>query len=185
MHQVSNGPRTILNRGRARDAAGHVIVKVIPVNIEVAIVVLRATILGNCERILLVHLPLVARRAVARAVTAAIVPGADGVAAQIVVRVRVVVVGGRVGGVQPAAIPDFLFPRRGSARVLIGGLVGNFAEGLGLVRTEGGLVIVVVAEVGCRVILGRGLRAILKIDRVCCCGGAKRLTFGDSGGTYT
>lgn len=64
---------------------------------------------------------------------------------------------------------------------MIGGLVGNFTEGLGLVRTEGGLVIVVVAEVGCRVILGRGLRAILKIDRVYCCGGAKRLTFGDSG----
>lgn len=64
------GTHTILNRRRAGDAAGHVIVEVIPVNIEIAVVVMRAAILGDRQRILLVHPSLVKQPAVARAAAA-------------------------------------------------------------------------------------------------------------------
>lgn len=49
--------------------------------------------------------------------------------------------------------------------MVVGGLVGNLAESLGVVSAEAGLG--VVADLGGGVVLGRGLRAILEIDRVC------------------
>lgn len=51
------------------------------------------------------------------------------------------------------------------AQVLVGGFVSDLAEGLGVVGAYG--VGVVVAELGARVVLCRGLRAILEVDRVC------------------
>ena len=49
--------------------------------------------------------------------------------------------------------------------MFVGGLVRDLAECLGLVAADAGLG--VVAKLGCGVVLGRGLRAILEIDRVC------------------